>query len=295
MSDAGQGVIQGVCWHRFDSLEAYETELRSNEALWRTRSSWSDSLQVTQKDRGGYPGHCGVCQAPSVFTYSPETHEVNVREALVCRECQLNARQRAVWAWMQHNFPTDRRWALYLTEQATRFYQASKQRWPGARGSEYFPMPAFERLNTYITHLLGEHEVLRWEDICRLSLKDQSVDGLVCLEVLEHVPDYPVALAEFARVLKPGGQLIITVPFLDGSYDTLIRARVTEQGAIEHICPPEYHGDPVDGEGILAYYHFGWDLLDRLREVGFSKAQWCSPWAPSMGLFSRLWTLVAVR
>ncbi len=295
MSDAGQGVIQGVCWHRFDSLDAYETELRLNEGLWRARSLWSESLQTTQKQLGDFPGHCGVCQRPSVFTYSPETEEVNVREALVCAGCQLNARQRAVWAWMQHAFPTNRRWALYLTEQATRFYQASKQHWPGTRGSEYFPVSAFERLSAYVTHLLGEHEVLRWEDVCRLSLKDQSIDGLVCLEILEHVPDYEAAVAEFLRVLKPGGQLIITVPFLDRTHETLVRARLNEQGEIEHLCPPEYHGDPVDGEGILAYYHFGWDLLDRLREVGFSQAQWCVPWAPSMGLFSRLWTLVAVR
>jgi len=295
MSDAGHSVTQGVCWHCFDSLEAYEAELAQNRATWEARSSWSETLQATEKTAGEYAGYCGVCQRPSTFTYSPDTDEVNVREALVCSNCQLNARQRAVWTWMQDTFPKNRRWALYLTEQATRFYQASKQHWPGVRGSEYFPLSASERLSTYIHHLLGQHEVLRWEDVCHLSLKNRSLHGLVCLEVLEHVPYYEAALAEFARVLKPNGQLIITVPFLDRTQETLVRARLTDQGEIEHLCPPEYHGDPVDGQGILAYYHFGWDLLDRLRELGFSKAQWCIPWAPAMGLFSRLWTLVAVR
>ena len=33
-------------------------------------------------------------------------------------------------------------------------------------------------------------------------------------EVVEHVPDAPKALAEIARVLRPGGALLITWPFV---------------------------------------------------------------------------------
>ncbi len=36
-----------------------------------------------------------------------------------------------------------------------------------------------------------------------------SFDCLICIEVLEHVPDTEVALYEMARVLKPGGKMII--------------------------------------------------------------------------------------
>lgn len=45
-----------------------------------------------------------------------------------------------------------------------------------------------------------------------LPLSDGSVDATVCFEVLEHVPDEAVALEEIRRVLKPGGDLVLTVP-----------------------------------------------------------------------------------
>jgi SAM-dependent methyltransferase len=41
-----------------------------------------------------------------------------------------------------------------------------------------------------------------------------SVDSMLCSEVLEHVPHPSRAVAEFARILTPGGSLIVTVPFL---------------------------------------------------------------------------------
>jgi len=293
--NAGQGVVDGVCWHRFDRLDEYQQHMNKNEALWRHRGAWSDTLHHTWPEAGAFSGHCGVCQAPASLTYTPNADVVNVREALVCSGCQLNARQRAVWSAMEMAIGTNRRTGIYLTEQATPFYKAVKNKWPMTKGSEYFPKETIERLSAYIKHLVGQQEVLRWEDICKLSLKTRSVDGIVCLEVLEHVPNYSAALLEFARVLKPGGCLIVTVPFLDNTQNTLVRARINEQGQVEHLAPPEYHGDPVDGEGILAYYHFGWDLLDELRACGFSRAQWCVPWAPHLGLFSRLWTLIAIR
>jgi len=46
------------------------------------------------------------------------------------------------------------------------------------------------------------------------ELQDKSLDGVICSEVLEHVPNYQAALDEFARVLRPGGKLLITSPFV---------------------------------------------------------------------------------
>jgi SAM-dependent methyltransferase len=42
---------------------------------------------------------------------------------------------------------------------------------------------------------------------------DESVDLVLCTETLEHVFDTPRFLAEMARCLKPGGLVLLTVPF----------------------------------------------------------------------------------
>jgi SAM-dependent methyltransferase len=51
-------------------------------------------------------------------------------------------------------------------------------------------------------------------DLSDLPLRDQSVDGVLCMVVLEHTQDPRHVLSEFARVLKPGGVLRLVVPFL---------------------------------------------------------------------------------
>lgn len=49
-----------------------------------------------------------------------------------------------------------------------------------------------------------------------LPADDASADVLLALDVLEHCADDAVALAEAARVVRPGGVLLLTVPALAG-------------------------------------------------------------------------------
>lgn len=51
-------------------------------------------------------------------------------------------------------------------------------------------------------------------DVQRIALPDDSEDCVICLEVLEHVSDPFAAARELVRILKPGGRLFLTVPFL---------------------------------------------------------------------------------
>lgn len=48
----------------------------------------------------------------------------------------------------------------------------------------------------------------------RLPVQTSSVDTVLSTEVLEHVPDPKRLVNEMARVLKPGGKLLLTVPFI---------------------------------------------------------------------------------
>ena len=49
-------------------------------------------------------------------------------------------------------------------------------------------------------------------DINRLPFADAFFDLVICSEVLEHIPSHEKALAEVVRVLKPGRDLIVSVP-----------------------------------------------------------------------------------
>ncbi|MGY1839761.1 MULTISPECIES: methyltransferase domain-containing protein [unclassified Modestobacter] len=49
-------------------------------------------------------------------------------------------------------------------------------------------------------------------DLRALPVPDASVDRVIASEVLEHIPDDRTAIAEIARVLRPGGRVAVTVP-----------------------------------------------------------------------------------
>ncbi len=50
-------------------------------------------------------------------------------------------------------------------------------------------------------------------DIVEIPAPSESFDVVLCTEVLEHLPDPIAAVKELARLLGPGGKLLITAPF----------------------------------------------------------------------------------
>jgi len=51
-------------------------------------------------------------------------------------------------------------------------------------------------------------------DLEHIPLRNDSIDCILCMVVLEHTQDPRRVLLEFARVLKTGGSLVTVVPFL---------------------------------------------------------------------------------
>ena len=73
-------------------------------------------------------------------------------------------------------------------------------------------------------------------DIAHIPLPDASFDAILCTEVFEHVVDPMAVLAEFARLLKPGGKLFLTAPL----------------GSALHMEPHHYYG------GFTPYWYRHW-------------------------------------
>ena len=121
-------------------------------------------------------------------------------------------------------------------------------------------------------HLEGKRG--QWDllasSITRLPFKDNFFDLIVCSEILEHIPDHRQAVAEVTRVLKPGRDLVVSVP----------------RFFPERICwalSREYHRA---NNGHIRIYKKK-DLVELLEESGLKK--WASHYAHS--LHSPYWWL----
>ncbi len=53
-------------------------------------------------------------------------------------------------------------------------------------------------------------------DIAEIPVEDGKFDAILCTEVLEHHPDPVRVVNEFARILAPGGVLLLTAPLGSG-------------------------------------------------------------------------------
>lgn len=85
------------------------------------------------------------------------------------------------------------------------------------------------------------------------GVPDAAYDTVLCSEVLEHVGEPEAAVAEMARVLRPGGTLILSVPFL---------ARLHEE-------PHDYYRYTEHGlASILDRHHFSVEQTDVTGSVG---------------------------
>ncbi len=80
-------------------------------------------------------------------------------------------------------------------------------------------------------------------DIIDMPLENESIDTILCSEVFEHLKNPLLALKEFSRILKPGGQLLVTAPFC----------------SLVHMAPYYF------SSGFSEFWYY-----ENLRDYGFS-------------------------
>ena len=102
-------------------------------------------------------------------------------------------------------------------------------------------------------------EYVRNMNVLDIPFEDDYFDLIICNHLLEHVPNDVDAMKELYRVLKPGGQAILQVPFSKNSEKTFEDYSVT---------------DPAEREMVFGQFDhvriYGEDYFERLESVGFT-------------------------
>src|ERR1035437_658514 len=95
-------------------------------------------------------------------------------------------------------------------------------------------------------------------DLRKCPLPDCCVDGVTCLNVLEHIDDHAAALAAIYRILKPGGRAHIEVPAgppLHDIYDEHLMHH--RRYSLEQLVTMARH----DGFEVLKATHLGFFIF----------------------------------
>lgn len=214
--------------------------------------SYQDTLPVPK-------GRCTICGHEGAFLNVEQT-----REGTQCRNCGASSRHRAiVHALGMLLGRTGTPLHLWTPDRGIRILESS------ARGS--YPTMMKELFEYYPTEydeqkIAEGKQPLEFADFQKLHFADNHFDVVIASDVFEHVRKDELGYREVLRVLKPGGSLLLTVPYDHERSKTIVR--VDTNGPTDvHLLEPEYHG----GGGLtLAYRNYGRDLLDLLKNVGFS-------------------------
>ena len=268
-----------VSSQRFDELGAFQTFIQAHHHRWA--SEVQRALRLIALN-----GIIDPISHTRLPTSALRLDGDNYRETLEHQGCL--ARHRAILLCLQElmadgALPPQEQLDLYCPEAVTPFAAVLSRLFPHAMGSEYLPDPADP-----------QRQMIPHQDLCALTLPEACVDVVLCNELFEHLYDLPAALAEIARILRPGGRLIATCPLAYDRYESIIKAR-HRPGARPGVATEaelfgerEFHGNPVAPEqGSLVYQIPGWDLLDQARTAGLSDVhlRWIA--APSYGVLGQ--------
>ena len=264
----------------FERMEEFEDYLL-NSPVYADRLRFENELMASsqQQDSFKLDCFCVACEAESALLVDKLFGSVqnesgwlpNWRERLECPSCRLNNRQRAM-IHVVKNAVAGRngekgKLSLYATEQITPFYA-----WLEANlaiecvGSEYL---GEDLKSSYLADKAKSR--IHHENVEALSFEAGQFDFIVSNDVMEHVNQPRLAITEMMRVLKPGGEVFMSVPFCPGGFDSVRRAELVDN-RLEHYLPEQYHGNPLSPDGSLVFHDFGWDLLDWFRDDGFGRS-----------------------
>lgn len=193
-------------------------------------------------------GFCPICATTVAFVRKSDWLRDNYR----CLSCNSIPRQRALITILDRAFPSWRGLRIHESSPGGPSSDKLTRECKDYSASQFFPSVA----------LGTSHNGVRCENLERLTFEDATFDLLITQDVFEHVMNPGPAFAEVARVLKPGGAHVFTVPYFFWK-ETLVRAVASPDG-IKYLQPPDYHGNPIDDKGSLVVTEWGAELVDEI-------------------------------
>ncbi len=192
-------------------------------------------------------GTCSICEHSTLFVETGAW----LRDQYLCVRCGSIPRWRALLCRLDAEYADWRDLAIHESSPGGPASDKLRRQAAGYSSSQYLgpDVPPGSTVGN-----------VSCQDLCDLTFDDGSFDLFITQDVLEHVLRPDLAVQEIARVLKPGGAHVFTVP-IHPDQATVVRAVPTETG-VEHLLPPEYHGNPVDPNGSLVVREWGIDLLE---------------------------------
>lgn len=222
---------------------------------------------TTEFEPDAYDGICEVCGTAQRF----ERTQRAIRETYRCSACKALLRERAQAAVILSIFPelgvrTLRELVQCADYKAQRVYE------PGVAGSlrKWLRNAACYCQSDYHApeDRFASPNGVPHQDLEALTFGDRSFDLVVSSDIFEHVRHPERALREVARVLRPGGRHVFTVPMQDPVRTITVR-RVDSRGDVDiPLLPERHHGDGKGGKSLV-YTDFGADIVNALNAIGF--------------------------
>ena len=192
-------------------------------------------------------GFCPICERNVRFAAANHWF----RDSYICTSCGSVPRERALMSVITHYYPN---WADLVIHETSPINRGASLRLK-KECKNYIPSQFFPD-----RELGSEIHGVRCENLEQMTFDDETIDLHISQDVMEHVFSPTRAFREIARTLKPGGAHIFTVPIVNKSKPTRIRARRAETGEVNHLLPPSYHGNPIDDSGSLVTLDWGYDI-----------------------------------
>lgn len=214
-------------------------------ALTRAKKSTSESGPELNR------GYCPCCREEVAFEIRGDW----LRDQYFCGACHSIPRQRHMNLILDSFFPDWENASIHESSPSNKFisgwcsHYSNSQFFNGVEEGEIF-------------------NGVRCENLEHLTFPDNTFDIFITQDVLEHVFHPERAFSEIMRVVKPGGAHVFTAPKYKGLSKSYPRASL-QNGSIDHLLEPVYHGNPIgDGRALVT-----WDYGDDF-ECLISK--WCN-------------------